>query len=138
MGDPEAIVAGRLFDGHSLREGPLRIELRGGCIETVRHHRPSEPLGSNVVDARHATVLPGIIDAHAHIGRAGQFEAHEPPNPAAIAHNMQACLQGGVTTVADMGGAAPLARTLRSHFDAEPAGGPSLRAAGPLLADPEG
>jgi len=135
---PRAILAGRLFDGHRLHDGPVRIDLRAGHIETLRPEPPDVAVGPEVLDARHATVVPGIVDAHAHIGRAGQFEPHEPPNPGAIAHNMAACLQGGVTTVADMGGPAPLARELRRHFDAHPAMGPSLRAAGPLLADPEG
>jgi len=135
---PSAIVTGRLFDGVAFREAPTRIDLADGRIQALRAHPPGEALPDGAIDARGATVLPGLIDAHCHIGRAGQFEADEPPNPGAIVHNLVAALAGGVTTVGDMGGPAALTSALGRAADKSPLAGPAVRAAGPILTAPGG
>jgi len=131
------IVTDRLFDGRRFRDEPTRLWLDGGRISRIERYG-GEALPDGTLDLRGGTLMPGFIDAHAHVGRAGQFEAHEPPNPLAIAHNLRMALAGGVTTVGDMGGPAPLAASLRSATEATPIAGPALRVSGPMLADPLG
>ena len=80
------------------------------------------PEGAEVVDARGATLIPGFIDAHVHIGF---VEPH-------------AVVAGGVTTVRDLGWPpariAPLVSASRAvDFD-----GPTILAAGPMLTAPGG
>ena len=102
------LFADRIFDGARFVERPLCITIEGETIASVRSRSADERLPPGGIDARGHTVLPGLIDAHTHIGRAGQFEAHEPPNPGAIVRNLEAALEGGVTTVGDMGCTAAL------------------------------
>ena len=80
------------------------------------------PEGTEVVDANGATLIPGFIDAHVHIGFV------EP----------RAVVIGGVTTVRDLGWPpariAPLVSASRAHDFA----GPTILAAGPMLTAPGG
>ena len=131
------IVVDRHFDGERMIEAPACLELRGGKIKAV--HSGDELPGLPVIhDARGDTLLPGFIDAHAHVGRTGLFEPVEPPNFVAIARNQRRMLEGGVTTVGDMGGSAALSRQLARAAEGSPHAGPALRAAGPLLTNPAG
>jgi len=131
------ILSDRRFDGRRFLDEPAAIELRGGRIAEI--HRGEGPAGRpTVYDARGRTLLPGLIDAHAHVARTGLFEPVEPPNLSAIAHNLRMLLDAGVTTVGDMGGPAPLSMALSKVGEAFPHAGPAVRAAGPILADPAG
>ena len=138
MLEPRAIVARHFFDGRRFVDEPSCIELRAGRIHDLRAHPGDAALPEGALDAGDGTVLPGLIDAHCHIARAGQFEAHEPPNPGAIAHNLAAALVGGVTTVGDMGGPAALTGALAAAAERSAAMGPSVRASGPILTAPAG
>jgi imidazolonepropionase-like amidohydrolase len=75
--DPTRIIAvraGRLFDGKSDRLlGDQVIVIRGDRISEVGPAaRASIPPGAEVIDLRHATVLPGLIDAHTHLFLTGE------------------------------------------------------------------
>lgn len=132
------VFVDRLFDGHELREEPLRIEVRDGAFHSVRLRVDDEPVPAHFVDARGATLLPGLIDAHCHVARVGLFEAHESPSPGAVAHNLRRALESGVTTAGDMGCPGPMIAALRAHTEAETASGPAIRSSGPLLTAPLG
>ena len=68
MGAPEpyAVQVGRLFDG---LQGEYRrhvdIHVEGGRIVAIAS-RGTRPLPQKVIDALDATVIPGLIDVHAH------------------------------------------------------------------------
>lgn len=68
------IRAGTLIDGKS--DTPRRdqvIVIRGNHIESVSDARKAQiPAGANVIDLSHATVLPGMVDAHTHIFLQGE------------------------------------------------------------------
>jgi imidazolonepropionase-like amidohydrolase len=90
-----------LLDGSNpTPQRDVAITLRGGRIESVRpdHDRESSGIGArdSVIDLRGAWVVPGLIDAHAHLG-VSHFWG-EADSVAA-----QRALDGGVTTVRSMG-----------------------------------
>ena len=69
-----AIRAGSLFDGTSDRLlADQVLILRGDRIEEVGPATSVRiPQGAKVIDLRHATVLPGLIDAHTHLFLTGE------------------------------------------------------------------
>lgn len=133
------ILCDRLFDGERFRQGPLRIDLAEGLIRGIEEGEPAlTSLRGAAFDARGATVLPGLVDAHVHLPRRGQFEASELPSVTAVAANLRRTLAAGVTTVGDMGCAPGLIGVLRQHTRTDPLAGPSIRAAGPVVTAPRG
>lgn len=80
------------------------------------------PAGTEVVDARGATLIPGFIDTHVHIGFV------EP----------RAVVTGGVTTVRDLGWPPARIAPLVSASRADDFDGPTILAAGPMLTAPGG
>ena len=90
-----------LLDG--VNPAPKRdvaITLRGGRIESVRPDgaakKPGASAPDSVIDLRGGWVVPGLIDAHAHLGASRAWG--EPDSVAA-----QRALDAGVTTVRSMG-----------------------------------
>lgn len=136
--DELTLVARRLFDGRSLREGRFCVEAHRGLVTGIRRLSPDQPLPKRAIDHGDATLLPGLIDAHCHMARAGQFEPHEPPSLSAVGHNMRAALDAGITTAGDMGSALHLISELRNFLEEDISAGPAVRAAGPILTVPLG
>jgi imidazolonepropionase-like amidohydrolase len=132
------LVGDRLFDGQALRRGPWRLDLVGERIAALRPVDPRERLPDDAWDVRSTTVLPGLVNAHVHIARAGLFGPSEPISLAQVQRNLDVTLAAGVTTVGDMGCAAPLVLALRRRAAAEPRSGPAVLAAGPVVTAPEG
>jgi len=133
------VLCDRAFDGERFVLGPRRIDLRDGRIDAiVEGDAALAELRGPALDARGDTVLPGLVDAHVHLPRRGQFEAEEPPSIAAVVANLGRTLGAGVTTVGDMGCAPGLIDALRAHTRADPLAGPSIRAAGPVVTAPRG
>jgi imidazolonepropionase-like amidohydrolase len=90
-----------LLDGLSPNpQMDVTITVRGGRIESVRPDRDDATRGAgapdSVIDLRGAWVVPGLIDAHAHLGVSRLWG--EPDSVAA-----QRALDRGVTTVRSMG-----------------------------------
>jgi imidazolonepropionase-like amidohydrolase len=110
-----SIVNGLVFDGVSpeLIEGAVHVA-DGRIVEVGAAPRPAD----RVIDARGATVLPGLIDAHFHAyGIALDLLAIEarPASYVALsgARRLAAALARGFTTVRDVaGGDAGLARAI--------------------------
>jgi Tol biopolymer transport system component len=64
--EPYAVQVGRLFDGlHGDYRRHVDIHVEGGRIVAIVS-RGTRPLPPKVIDARDATVIPGLIDVHAH------------------------------------------------------------------------
>jgi imidazolonepropionase-like amidohydrolase len=90
-----------------------------------------QPTDAQVIDGSGATLLPGLIDMHSHIGNASAPRwVGEFPNPA---RNMQAYLYSGVTTVFDAAGLAPKAFELRDQANSGELLGPRVYATGPIF-----
>jgi imidazolonepropionase-like amidohydrolase len=133
-----ALRAARLFDGASpdLLERPLLL-IEGGRVVAVERGDGAPPVGATVLDLGDATLLPGLIDAHVHLG----FDAG--PDPVAqmladddhtlllrMAKHAARALRAGITTLRDLGDRNFLGLTLRDWYRAELARAPAGGAAG--------
>jgi imidazolonepropionase-like amidohydrolase len=111
------IRAPRIIDGrgHLLRNAAVVVD--GGKIVAIDEH----PKRADI-DLRYATLMPGGVDTHVHIGwhfdasgksEPGGAESKEAPADAALyaAENAYRTLLGGITTVQSLG--APVDKPLR-------------------------
>lgn len=106
---PVTIHAGRLLDGRGGARANATIVVERGTISRVDAGAPS---GSATYDLSRYTVLPGLIDGHAHLSwyfnRSGRLHTpHDGDTPEqsmlAMAGNGWATLLSGVTTVQSPG-----------------------------------
>jgi imidazolonepropionase-like amidohydrolase len=104
-----AVRAGRLFDGTEKLAANQVILIRGDRIVKVGPaERVQVPADAEVVDLTHATVLPGLIDAHTHVfGNGPDFDnqilhdSYQYRTLTALA-NAQKDLMVGFTTLRDL------------------------------------
>ena len=113
------IRAGRLLDvrtGQLQRDASVVVE-RGRITSVGGEVRAAA--GDSVVDLSSYTLLPGLIDAHVHLGIGGTMSA-----------NALADLRAGFTTVVDLGARTMRALRVRDSINAGQLEGPRVLAAG--------
>lgn len=90
--------------------------------------------GGRTIDARGWTILPGLIDAHVHLGgtSGARISAAELVG-GRVDHDLAAYLFFGVTTIRSLGDAPRMAFGLKKLEAAGDARAPNILAAGPML-----
>ena len=139
---PKTIVVkpGRLFDGvgDASKTGQV-IVIEGDRVKAVGEASGvTIPEGARVIDLPTATVLPGLIDCHTHIGsRADRYDEimkfKDTPFHSAFAavKHAKITLEAGFTTIRDLGGRPFLAADLRESINEGFIPGPRVVASGP-------
>lgn len=106
------VTAAHLYDGNSpdLAEG-VTLVVADGLVQEVHTDGKKPAATGRTIDAGQATLIPGLIDAHVHIGAVevdfGRQAGVHPPSMIAflMAQRLRHLLDRGYTTVRDCGGA---------------------------------
>jgi imidazolonepropionase-like amidohydrolase len=124
--------------GHSLPDAVVVIE--GDRITSVGNGDHAVPSGTEVIDLRRYTGIPGLIDAHTHMtyywdpasGTSPLRQARRDPSvTASLAfENARRTLETGVTTVRDLGASAGIDYMMRDEINAGRKTGPRMFVAG--------
>ena len=134
------VLAGKLFDAtiDSVKTDMV-ITIEGERIKSVAPKASVQiPSGAEVIDLSKATVLPGLIDCHTHLGsRADRYnpiyDFKDTPFSHAFAATVNArkTLEAGFTSVRDVGSDPFLAVDLRNTINEGLIPGPRIVASGP-------
>ncbi|MCY3751423.1 MAG: amidohydrolase family protein [Gammaproteobacteria bacterium] len=125
-GETLALTGGRIIDGNG---GPpledTAIVIRGSKITAIGPVSVV-PANARVLDLAGKTLLPGLIDAHIHIGGSGGGSADRREfTPTAVENSLISYLKFGVTSVYDMA-AYPGLNSMKTALDTGELVGPRL------------
>ncbi len=130
------VRAGNLIDGTgTFAREDMGLLIANGRIADVFPWRESGPPSDEFIDAREATVLPGLIDVHVHPCMNPDPDAgtvREPMGVQAVrgVHNMREMLMSGITSIRTLGTAWELDFNLRDAIGQGLIPGPRMIAAG--------
>ena len=142
------IRAGRLVDVAAGEVRPAHaIVVRGDRVESVGRDDGRVPAGADVLDLSGYTVLPGLIDCHAHLigetdtghGYAGLVQRSGAQEALSGVRNARATLMAGFTTVRDLGTfRAFVDVALRDAIEAGDVLGPRMQCSGAYVTSSSG
>ena len=122
-----------VVDAVAIRDG--RIVALGTAAEV---RRALGAVGAREVDLSGKTLIPGLIDAHVHIGVEDETTSVAEAGRTTLAPVLSAFLNHGVTTVRTAGGRMPQSAELRQLLDSGELIGPRLVIMGPTFSAPGG
>lgn len=140
-----AIKAGRAFDGERLLPGGIAVVIDQGLILRLQPAAAPLPPACGVAEFPHATVLPGLIDTHVHLGgdsrdgALGRLAGYPDDELAEVIDTaLRRHLAAGVTMVRDLGDRrwSVVARRDRAASGDEPI--PTIVASGPPITSVRG
>jgi len=135
------LTGGLLFDGTGAPVREASVLVADGRIARVVDGREAAPGGADVVELGGRTLLPGLIDAHAHVGvsfpRPQPAKGAEPLLAGTPAHFLAAelreVLQLGITTIRDVGSPGDLVVEARQAMRYGAFHGPRLLTCGRIV-----
>ena len=138
--DPVIVIRNaRVFDGIAAqRSAPQDVLIRGDRIEAIGRSLAIEP-GAREIDAGGRTLMPGLIDAHAHImlqlsvGKSLSSDAYYFAYVSTLA--AKSFLDSGFTTVRDMSGNS---FSLKQAIDEGAVPGPRIYPSGAMISQTAG
>jgi imidazolonepropionase-like amidohydrolase len=138
-----AIRARQVFDGTRVVDGAGTVFVDGGRIVGVEPADADVPADCQVLDRPHATVLPGLVDAHVHLladsgpGALDRLAGYSTDDcDRVIEQALRVNLSTGVTTVRDLGDRNYAVLDWRSRHAG--AAVPAIVASGPPITTPRG
>ena len=128
-----ALVNARLIDGTGAppREG-MSVTIDAGRIVSVGDAPPSP--GTRVLDVEGRTVMPGLIDAHVHLSSIDLAGVDDQLQDYALAFVARKMLEGGITTIRDLGSYGRSLFRLRQAIELGLCPGPRLHLCGQIVA----
>ncbi|HMC15736.1 MAG TPA: amidohydrolase family protein [Albitalea sp.] len=139
---PQLFVNARIFDGHGTPRFAGEVLVEGKLIRQVARdgHRIERQSGIDIVDAMGMTLMPGLVEAHAHVTYSnmanfkelGQIPLEE--HTLLTLRNIKLMLDSGFTSLYSAASAKfRLEVAIRNAVDAGQFPGPRIRAASPEL-----
>ena len=126
-------VSRPVVDATAIRDG--RIVAVGSAVDV---RRALGAAGAREVNLRGKTVIPGLIDAHNHVGVEDDTTSVAQAARTTLAPVLSAFLNHGVTTVRTAGGRMPQSAELRDLLESGELIGPRLVIMGPTFSAPGG
>ena len=134
-----AIRVNQVFDGYRFHDGPVMVVVEEGRISAVDFKRAGCSQDTTLVDLGESTLLPGLVDAHAHLC---WDPGGEPQDLAGDSYEVllgrarrhaEAALSSGITTIRDLGDRDFATLSLREEYRQGTTLGPELLVSGPPL-----
>lgn len=130
---------GRVFDGSAMLDGHA-VLVEGATIARIAPAGEFEGFDGRVVDTTGKTLVPGLIDAHAHLMLTAGPDQLGPllstPKTTLTLMTLkhaQATLMGGITSVRDVGGMDFIEIAVRDAIERGDFVGPTIKASGHLI-----
>ena len=108
-----------------IADGKIKIVGKTGSVKV--------PKGAKVIDGKGLTAMPGLIDAHAHIGGGWRGANANGYVPVEGKWQLLAFLYSGITTVFDTGGVTVIGSDTRDMLNVGAWVGPELKIAGAMF-----
>jgi imidazolonepropionase-like amidohydrolase len=125
-----------IWDGYSLTMHPnsALLTYEGRIVEIIDMNDPDFPPGAVTIDLGNRFVVPGLINAHGHVGMAKGLQtgaaAHTEEN---VKHQLALYARYGITTVVSLGDEPEVAFDVRDNTDFASEGLARLFMSGPVL-----